>query len=335
MGHGQRVQVLRHHEAVSIRGLTGHAQLLKLALPALGRVGLPRCFSRRLGYAAAGSAVAAVAALALASPAAAAAGAASAFGLACTGVVNCGPIAVSNYPAGPTSATVADATVPPSGAVLAKSGVLSTTAAASGATAAVASVAASLSSALSLSATAVRSACAIDPGTGKVTGSAAVIDGLITGIPVGGSTPLAAAPPPNTAVSLGPLGEVVLNRQTTDTNTGALTVDAVYISLLPGTPTAQVIRIASTTCTPTAPTTAARSSSSSPPNAAAGTGSSSQSGSSAPQVIAPVGGVATGGGPGPASPLGQLVLGLLGGALLTTGAVVGAVGYWRRFAVEE
>jgi len=275
--------------------------------------------------------VALATAVVLATPASAqAAGQTSAFGLSGSGVVVVGPISPSNFPAGPPSDSVASAAVPPGGATaVLTTGVLATTSAKTGATANVATVKLAPSPTSSLTASAVSSMCAVDPTTGQVSGSAAILNGAITGVT--GAPPLNAAPPANTTIPLGPLGDVVLNRQTVNPTTRTLTVDAIYISLAPGTPLAQVITIASTTCTPAviaaapAPTVAPA-----PPAARAPAPAAA-----APQVLAPVGGVNTGGGPPPASFLDSPLLGVLGGLLLSAGAALGLVTYRRRLAGEK
>ena len=282
-----------------------------------------------------GTTVALATAVVLATPASAqAAGQTSAFGLSCTGaVLTCPPTPTSSFP-GASPVSVATAAFPPGSPVVTATA-LKATSAKTGATADVATLTLTpAATAPAVTANAIDSTCTVDQTTGKVSGSAAIASGSITNVPPGGTTPLSANPPPNTLLQLpGPiasLGSVILNRQTFD-SAGALTVDAIYISLAPGTPAAQTITIASTTCTPAviaaapAPTVAPA-----PPAARAPAPAAA-----APQVLAPVGGVNTGGGPPPASFLDSPLLGVLGGLLLSAGAALGLVTYRRRLAGEK
>jgi len=103
-------------------------------------------------------------AVVLASPAnAQSGGQTSAFGLSGSGVVVVGPISPSNFPAGPPSASVASAVVPPTGTPVLTTGVLATTSDKAGATANVATVKLAPSPTPSLTADAVSSQCAVDP----------------------------------------------------------------------------------------------------------------------------------------------------------------------------
>lgn len=180
----------------------------------------------------------------VAAPASAAAGDTSGTGLRCTGLVACGPFAVSRFPAGPFTNSLASAAV---GSLL-TTGVISTTANAGGATASVANLSANLATLTTLTATTVSSQCTVDPNTGTVSGSSSIVGGAVTvaGVPI----TLATAPAANTAVTVPGVASLILNRQVVNPATGQLTVDAIYISLLPGTPGAQIIRVATSSCTP-------------------------------------------------------------------------------------
>ncbi len=181
----------------------------------------------------------------VAGPASAAAGDTHGTGLRCVGLVACGPFAVSNYPGGPFTNSVLNATV----GTLLTTGVINTTANAGGATASVADLNANLATATTLAATAVSSQCTVDATTGAVSGSSSIVGGVITinGAPF---ATLDTAPAPNTALTVPGVASLILNRQVTDPVTGQLTVDAIYISLLPTTPGAEVIRVATSSCTP-------------------------------------------------------------------------------------
>lgn len=181
-------------------------------------------------------------AVSLAAPASAAPNDTSSFGVKCGGVVKCGPFAASAFPGGPASNSLATVNV----AGLVSTGLINTSANSNGANASVNQVNVILTSLATLTATTVSSQCSITD-TGGVTGSSSIVGGQIVII---GGTPitLATAPAPNTTVlGLTGIASVVLNRQSTDTTTGALTVDAIFITLLNG----QTVTIASSTCTPT------------------------------------------------------------------------------------
>jgi hypothetical protein len=188
---------------------------------------------------------AAVAAVVMAAPAAAAAGDTGAIGLQCAGLINCGPFAQSAFPGGPANNSVLTANVPG----LLTTGVINTTATNTGATSSVADLAVTLVPVTTaLAATAVNSSCTI-AGDGSVSGTSSIVGGVIT---ILGSSPITlnAAAAPNTAVTVPGVASVILNRQTTGPD-GTLTVDAIYISLLPNTQLAQTITVASSSCTPT------------------------------------------------------------------------------------
>ncbi len=179
----------------------------------------------------------------VAGPASAAAGDTHGIGLRCAGLVACGPFAVSNYPAGPATNSVLNATV----GTLLTTGVINTTADAGGATASVADLNANIATLTTLAATAVSSQCTVDANTGAVSGSSSIVGGAVNvaGVPI----TLDTAPAPNTAVTVPGVASLILNRQRVAAD-GTLTVDAIYISLLPGTPGAEVIRVATSSCTP-------------------------------------------------------------------------------------
>lgn len=92
----------------------------------------------------------------------------------------------------------------------------------------VASVAGSLGKLVTLTATAVTSSCSFNTNTGKVTGTAGITRGRVTGV-----TPitLAANPAPNTHVTVPGIGIITLNRQITASD-GTLMVQAVHVALL-------------------------------------------------------------------------------------------------------
>ncbi len=179
--------------------------------------------------------------LALAPVASAAPGQTSSTGLACGGLVTCGPFAASAFPAGPATNSVASAAV----GTLLTTGVINTTANAGGATASVADLNVRLSALRSLTATAVSSQCTVNSTSGAVSGSTSIVNGTVT-VLTGTPITLATSPAPNSTVSVAGLATITLNRQTTAPD-GTLTVDAIYVQLLNST---QTITVASSVCGP-------------------------------------------------------------------------------------
>ena len=128
-------------------------------------------------------------------------------------------------------------------------GVITDTATATGASTSVANVGVTLAaatlvlSAVSLTADLVTSLCTFDANTGKVSGTASITNGTVSG---GGLSliNLAASPAPNTTVTVPLIATLTLNRQTTAPD-GTLTVDAIYVSLLNST---QTLTIGTSVC---------------------------------------------------------------------------------------
>ena len=128
-------------------------------------------------------------------------------------------------------------------------GVITDTATATGASTSVANVGVTLAaatlvlSAVSLTADLVTSSCTFDANTGKVSGTASITNGTVSG---GGLSliNLAASPAPNTTVTVPLIATLTLNRQTTAPD-GTLTVDAIYVSLLNST---QTLTIGTSVC---------------------------------------------------------------------------------------
>ncbi len=182
----------------------------------------------------------------VAAPASAAAGDTHARGLVCSGLVVCGPLAASNYPAGPPSQTALGISI-----LDLDTGVINTTANAGGATASVANLRASLVPGVApppgvlLTATAVSSQCTIDPNTGAVSGSTSIVGGTITIANVPTPITVDASPAPNTSLTVIGVTSLVLNRQTLAAD-GTLTVDAIAYTMS----NLQTIVVATSICTP-------------------------------------------------------------------------------------
>jgi hypothetical protein len=189
--------------------------------------------------------MASVLALAIAGPASAATLTNEAFGIRAIGLLNAGPFSHSQFPGSPTS----DSLLTVNAAPLLTAGVVNTKAGAKSASASVADLSVTLAPLVALTADAVGSSCLFHPGTGLVTGATSLVGATITLPAPAPPIVLATAPAPNTTIAVPGVAEIIINRQVTDAD-GALDVDAVYVSLLPGTPLAQVIRISTSHCNP-------------------------------------------------------------------------------------
>ncbi len=186
--------------------------------------------------------MAGVIALAVAGPASADVQKNEAWGIRANGLVNAGPFSHSEFPGGPQTDHLLSVSAPP----LLTAGIVNTAAHATTASASVADLSLTLAALTSLSATAVGSSCQFHEATGTVSGASSIVDGRIT-LAAGAPITLLAAPAPNTNITVPGVAKVVLNRQVTAAD-GSLTVDAVYVSLLPNTALAQVIRISTSHC---------------------------------------------------------------------------------------
>jgi len=200
--------------------------------------------TRRTARFAAVVGMAGVLALAVAGPASASAGTNQAFGIRANGLVTAGPFSYSQFPGSPNSNSVLSANAAP----LLTAGVINTEAHANSASASVADLSVALAALTTLSAQAVGSTCTFNPRTGTVSGATSIVGGSIA-LPLLPAITLATAPAPNTAVTVPGVASVILNRQVLGAD-GSLTVDAIYISLLPNTQLAQVVRISTSHCHP-------------------------------------------------------------------------------------
>jgi len=166
-------------------------------------------------------------------------------GVVLAGLVNAGPFVESNFPDGPGVLPTGDTdSVLSIGAdPLFSSDAVNTFAGPDSATASIVDMLAAFPPDTDVTAELVSSECSA--GT-PPTGSASIVEGQIAQV---GLPPivLSANPAPNTAVVVPDVASLILNRQTINPD-GSLTVDAIYISLLPGTPAAQTFTIASSTC---------------------------------------------------------------------------------------
>jgi hypothetical protein len=189
--------------------------------------------------------MASVLALAIAGPASAATLTNEAWGIRASGLINAGPFSHSQFPGSPTS----DSLLSVNAAPLLTAGVVNTAAGPTSSSASVADLAVVLAPLTALAAQAVGATCTFHPATGLVTGDSSLVDAAIALPAPAPPIVLLTHPAANTTISVPGVADVILNRQVTDAD-GALTVDAIYISLLPNTPLAQVIRISTAHCNP-------------------------------------------------------------------------------------
>jgi len=193
----------------------------------------------------------AIAVLAFAGPASAShaeAGQNSATGLFSNGAIYT-ELGLARFPAGPPTDTVLNADI--TGSVNVTAETLTLNADATSASATVETLALTLfpatpaEGATTLNATAVSSECSTNGTT--VTGSATLTDAIID-LPILSDIALDVSPAANTNVSIPGVATIILNQQTVDPVSGALTVTGIFIELLPGTGGAQIIEVASSTC---------------------------------------------------------------------------------------
>jgi hypothetical protein len=145
------------------------------------------------------------------------------------GLISHGPIGEATFP-GTSPVTVANANI----TGLLTTGVAVDIAGPTSASSTVHTVSAGLGKLISLTAGTLLSSCSFNTNTGKVSGSAHITSGEVTGIlPV---ISLNASPAPNTKVTVPGIATITLNRQTTATD-GTLTVQAIHVALLGSTQT--------------------------------------------------------------------------------------------------
>ncbi len=146
-----------------------------------------------------------------------------AYGASASGLISHGPIGEATFP-GTSPVTVANANI----TGLLATGVVTDTAGPTSASSTVANPVGSLGKLVSLTADSVTSSCIFNTDTGKVTGTATINNGKVTGLlPI----TLASNPPPNTHVTVPGIATITLNRQFTALD-GTLTVQAIHVALL-------------------------------------------------------------------------------------------------------
>jgi hypothetical protein len=151
-----------------------------------------------------------------------------AYGAAATGLITASPIGEADFP-GTSPVTVANANI----AGLLTTGIVTDTAGPTSASSTVARIRAGLGKLVSLTATAVSSSCTFNTNTGKVSGTAHIVNGAVTGVlPI----TLATHPAPNTTVGVPGIATLTLNKHSTALD-GTLTVTAIYVRLLGSTQT--------------------------------------------------------------------------------------------------
>ena len=154
-----------------------------------------------------------------------------AYGASAGGLISHGPIGEATFP-GTSPVTVANANI----TGLLTTGIVTDTAGPTSASSIVNNISAGLGKLVSLTAASVTSSCSFNTNTGKVTGTATITNGKVTGLlPI----TLASNPPPNTHVSVPGIASITLNRQTTALD-GTLTVQAIHVSLIGSTQTLSI-----------------------------------------------------------------------------------------------
>jgi hypothetical protein len=181
-----------------------------------------------------------VLALALAGPASASTNQNEATGVTATGLVTAGPLSHSQFPGGPSSASLVRVNAAP----LLTAGLVNTRAGATMASASVARLSVVLAPLAALSAQVVAANCSFNPDTGRVSGASSIVNAAINLGPLARPIRLAAVAAPNTAITVPGIASVILNRQVRAAD-GSLTVDAIYVSLLGRT---QVIKVSTVHC---------------------------------------------------------------------------------------